>query len=268
VSAQIDWSTHASGHRSFVVTLACCAIAVIAGVAAGLYGHTIPVFSVPLETAHNAYMAWCTDRPSVDEAAGGRYLVLFTDHYAWTDAAIGLVLGAITVASIASVLRLSSVPNETWLRTPKRRWIFLLLGTGVLVSFYVSAVHSLSVDLERMTFPWCADSIAIPTLGLTMLTMFVVPLMLLVGWAITRLFGSLPAPLTQWDRTRPVRSWIVSLVFGAAMVGTAALLITSLATSTNTATPAGIVALYLLASARAALLNLRPSLDAEEPAPA
>lgn len=136
----------------------------------------------------------------------------------------------------------------------------------MLAWVYISAVHSFSVDLERMVFPWCADSVAIPIFGLTMLALVALPLLVLVGWAITWLFGALPAPLTQWDRTPPVRSWIVSLIFGAAMAGTAAVLVESLTSSTSTVVPALVVALYLLASTRAALLSPPRPTDAVDSA--
>ena len=255
MSGDVAWSIRAPGHRSFVVTIAGCGLLLAAGIAAGLYGHSFPVFSVPFEAASRASMTWCTAEPDVDMAAGERYLAMFTHHYAWVDTGVVLVLGALTVACLAFVLRLRSTSEGAWFRSPERRITFLFLGLGVLVWEYVSTMHSLRVDLDRMMFPWCADSIAIPMFELTMLNLFVAPVLVLSGWAITWLFGGLPAPLGRWDRVRPTRSWLVTLIFGSAALGMIALLIVSIWTSMTSATPAFVIAIYLLASTRAALLS-------------
>jgi len=75
----------APGHRTFVATIVGCAVMFGAGAAAGLYGSRLPVFSAAPEAVQQAFMAWCTDGPGINEAAGQRYLSLFTDHYPlWT----------------------------------------------------------------------------------------------------------------------------------------------------------------------------------------
>jgi hypothetical protein len=112
-------------------------------------------------------MAWCSPEPDIDAAAGQRYLSLFTDHYKWVDTGVGLVLCALTIAGLAFVLRLRSLPEDDWLRTPARRLTFMLLGIGVLAWGYLSTMRSFRVDLTRMVLPWCADSIAIPMFELT-----------------------------------------------------------------------------------------------------
>jgi hypothetical protein len=257
VSAQVDWSTRGSGHRSFVLALAGCGLTFAAGIAAGLYGRSIPVFSVPFGTAARAYAAWCTDDARVVDVAGDRYYALFTNHYTLVDAGIGLVLTAVTTACMTLVLRIRSVAHDTWFCTPERRSTFFVLGLGAVVWLWMAMIHSLDTDLRRMYFPPCADSIGIPIFANTIFTIFVTPMLILFGWVTTWGFGSLPAPLLLWDADRPVRSWTVTLLFGAATAGTAFVLAESMRSSMSVAAPAFVVIIYLFASTRAALLSPR-----------
>jgi hypothetical protein len=245
----------APGHRSFVVTIACCGLALAAGVATGLYGRRVPVFLVDFHMAQQAFMRWCTDEPRVNYAAGDRYLALFTNHYTLIDAGTGLVLVALTVAAVAFVLRLRSLPDYSWLRTPERPWTFLLLGVCVLVWNFLAATHSFETDLARMKFPPCADSIAIPIFETFIFFVLTTPILFAVGWGLTFQFGTLPAPLRQWDRTRPARSWVLTVIFGSAALLIGAALVDSIRSSMNFAAPALVLAIYLLSATRAALLS-------------
>jgi hypothetical protein len=265
VSDQIDWSARGPDQRSYVVTLAVSGLLLTGGMAAGLYGRAIPVFSVPLETATKAYAAWCTDEGRVVDAAGDRYLALFSHHYMLTDAGVGLVLTAVALASLAFALRARS-DTDVWLRTPERASTFLVLGVGVIVWTWVAMIYSLETDLRRMFFPACADSIGIPIYANTIFTLIIAPILVLVGWAITWRFGRLPAPLYQWDAERPVRSWAATLLIGTATVGVAVLLASSMLGSMSVAAPSFLVAIYLLASTRAALLSAHEPRDVVEPA--
>lgn len=258
----VDWSTRAPGHRSFVATLPLSGFMLVAGAVAGVYGHSIPVFSVPFETAAKAHAAWCTVEGRVDDAAGDRYLALFANHYALTDAGLGLVLTGITLASMALVLRIRS-SDRIWLRTPERRSAFFLSGFGVIGWLWIAMVHSLDTDLRRMYFPACADSIGIPIYANTILAFFATPILVLAGWTITWGFGRLPAPLHQWDAERPLRSWTVTVLFGAVIAATTFLLAASMTGSMSVAAPSFLVAIYLLASTRAALLSPRERREVE-----
>jgi hypothetical protein len=82
---------------------------------------------------------------------------------------------------------------------------------------------------------------------------------LAVGGVLALFFGSLPVELDQWDRRAQAKSWLVTIslaiVFGV-------VLFFALASAPGSAflgTPSGIVALYLIAAARAALLSGRRS---------
>jgi hypothetical protein len=132
-----------------------------------------------------------------------------------------------------------------------------MLGLAVVGWLYGSLIHSLFADLRRMLFPWCADSIAIPIFEFGIISIIASPLLALIGWAITRKFGELPARLGEWNAERPALSLVVSITFAATMVGALWLLVECLPTSASVSAPAWIMAIYLLASTRAALLSRR-----------
>jgi small-conductance mechanosensitive channel len=230
---------------------------VVAGIAVGLHGRAKPVFSVPFKTAMKAYAGWCTVEARIVDAAGDRYFALFTNHYRLVDDGIGLILTGVTLAGIALLLRTRSACDGAWLRTPERHWTFLVAGAGVIIWLWMAMIYSLQTDLRRMYFPTCADSIGIPIYANTILTLLAAPISILVGWAIARRFGRLPAPLHQWDAEKPVRSSMITIVFGTGIIGFAALLAESMISSMSVAAPSLVVAIYLLAATRAALLSPR-----------
>ena len=238
-----------------------------AGITAVLHGSTIPAFSAPEGDVDRAFMAWCTDDAQIVEAAGDRYLAFFTDHYMWIDTGVGLVLSAFAICGLAVVLRITAAPGKTWLRTPWRRWHFAALGVGIIAWSWAAALNSFETDLGRMYFPWCADSISIPMFETTILVLIVTPILLVIGWGITRLFGDLPVSLWQWDGSRVAKSWLVSIVFGALMTAIAVALIDSINNSLAPAAPALIIALYLLASTRAGLLAPSDFVDLKSDTP-
>jgi hypothetical protein len=243
------------GDRLFFAAMAVSAVIAAAGVATGFYGSTIPVFAADRELVANAFTAWCTSDLIVNDAAGARYLALFTAHYTLVDIGIGLVLSGVTLARLTFVLRMHGPSEGTWLRTPAQRSTYLIVGSGALVWFFVSVIESLRTDLERMLFPSCADSIGIPIYGVGVTAVLTFPIALLAGWMITRLFGCLPAPLTQWDSARPAKSWILTGIFGLGIVCLTIGLVESLPTSMSVSALSFIVGIYLLASARAGILS-------------
>lgn len=245
--------------RLYVGILAACIAVAITGVAMVARGLSMPVFRADSETVQAAFMSWCNFDGQIDRAAGDRYFALFTDHYWWVDLGTGLILTAVTMALIVTFLRSKrGSGTKSWFRTPDRRWHFIALGVGVLAWGWAALMNSLRTDFLRDYFPWCADSMMIPMFELTVLTVIVAPVLVAIGWAITRLFDRLPVSLIEWDRSRPIRSWILSLGFAGVALAILGVLALSLATTSGRAAPAFMVAIYLLASTRAALLARGP----------
>ncbi|HXC73690.1 MAG TPA: hypothetical protein VN640_03330 [Sphingomicrobium sp.] len=252
--SELRWDAPAD--RSFRCVTIGGAVLAMLGAAAAKYGKSIPVFAADRATVEQAVLAWCPDGVTIDRAAGERYLGLFTNHYVWVDSGVGTILIGSSVALGALLLKLTGSGDEgPWLRTPRHRWHFLVLGLAVIAWTWWMTMFSLQIDLRRRVFPICADSIVIPMFELTVLTLILTPVLIVAGFALTRFFGPLPAALTVWDGSRPTRSWIVSVVFVALMAAVGAVLALCIPTSMTWASPALIVALYLIAATRAALLH-------------
>src|SRR5262249_9512627 len=115
-------------------------------------------------------------------------------------------------------------------------------------------VHSLETDLTRRQFPWCADSIIIPIYGAQLSHILLLNVCSIGGLLVMLAFGRLPASLWQWDPARPRYSWAVTIVLGFLAALIAASMILDATISLPLSTPAPLLAIYLLASTRAALL--------------
>jgi len=225
----------------------------LVGLGAVIWGHTRQVYRVPFEVASTAFIRWCTGEPDVDPVAGERYLAMFGDRYIWLDLGLGLVTTALLGLLLAAALFFSR-PYDTWLRTPSKRWHFMLPGWAVIAWSYFAVIYSLEKDLERRQFPWCADSIAIPIYGASIVSTALLIVCSIVGALLMWRFGTLPVPLGQWDRARPRYSWVVTITFGAIAALLTFSVILQATSSMSIANPAALFAVYLAASTRAALL--------------
>jgi hypothetical protein len=240
------------GNRGFRATLIAGGLMMAGGVALALYGHSLPVYTVPFEQATSAWTEWC-NASGPDRAAGARYHALFGWHYALINAGSSIAAAGFTVALLAILMRHTAASGEPWLRTPERSLTFVAIGGGAMLLLWGGMIHGLTSDLDRRYFPACADSIAIPIFGIASFMTILIPILAAIGFVFTRSFGELPVRLDRWDRERPLRSWIVTLVFGAAMIGGLAIASLSIF-SADLTTPSSVVILYLLAATRAAML--------------
>lgn len=233
-----------------------CGIVAALGAAALARSLSMPVFSVNEGLAEEAFINWCGADARINHVVGKRYMSLFTSHYWWLDMGTGLLLTTGTLALLIYLSKLRSNEEcEPRPRTPRRRWHFIALGIGVIAWSWWTAMYSLELDLSRRILPWCADSVAIPMFQLTALTLIAAPILVAVGLAVSLAFGRLPVSLTLWDRSHSAKSWVVSGVCGALAVVVGAALVLNIQTSLTWTAPSLVIALYLLASTRAALLS-------------
>lgn len=230
-------------------------VAAIAGLALIVWSRMLPVYVVPFDEAMHAYNAICPEAGRRNRVALTHYSSLFGWRYALANAGISLFLGACTYHAglILGARRRSSRSAYPWLRTPARPGQFLLLGGLAIFLFWVGSTWGLQTSLRRLYFPACADSIGIPIAGLTFALMIVSPILLLLGFLLTRGFGALPVKLSEWDRSRPGRSWIISIVFLTLALLNVTVLGASIFSS-DIILPAGVLTTYLLLATRAALL--------------
>ena len=227
------------------------------GAAVALRGALMPIYLVGPDLAERVYLDWCSPQGTIDHALGERYQALFTDHYAWKDAGVGLMLGAAALAILTVTLWRTAAPGTPWLRTPSARWLFFALGLAVIGMGQAVTIESFRTDVYRRYVPSCADSWGIPVTQSNAAALVITIVLLPIGVALILMFGKLPVPLGRWDGTRPIRSWFVTIVFSLLMLFVATVCLGSLATDTNGWIVPGVLAFYLLAATRAALLAPR-----------
>ncbi|MBR0552665.1 hypothetical protein [Stakelama marina] len=228
----------------------------IIGGALLIWGLTLPPYS-DHALAMQEWNSWCaggTSRGAAQQAAADRYYALMTWRYPLVDTGLNLILAACTVAGIAYSLCITRAAAWSWLRTPKSRSSFVLIGLGVLALNLMGWSISLYVDLDRVMFPWCADSIGIPLEGLVTFTIAAAAVVVPLGILITQLFGELPVSLLYWDSDRRLRSWGVTIAFMLIAAPLALAVAIQFPTSSYLSVCGGVVALYLAAATRAALL--------------
>lgn len=236
------------------VLLGACAGAAAFAVGLIVWSRFMPVYSVPYEQARDAYMAWC-DGSRLDRVAGDRYFAMLGWRYSLANSGVSLFAAAFTAAIGGSMLQDISRRGSRLspLRTPSSRAGFIAIGVVAMVLTSAGIIFGLTLDMARQMFPTCADSMGIPLGGVMTTLVTLTPLLAIIGLLISLGFGKLPIPLMQWDSARPVRSWLVTLVFGILILIDLFLVVSSLP-SADVIGPGGVLTLYLLAATRAALL--------------
>ncbi len=241
--------------RGFRFALAGAIATAVTGLGLILWSRHLPVFIVPFDEAMRTYEAICPiPGERYDASAYERYSALFGWRYGVSNAGVSLLAGALTSLAGLSLLAHGASRSElTALHTPSHRWQFIALGLAAMLSLWIGSIRGLDTDLSRQYFPICADSIGIPIFGLTVALLVAAPILAILGLLVTRGFGTLPTPLTQWDADRPRRSWSVSAVFLTLALLNVGLLAMGILSS-DIVLPAGVLTTYLLLATRAALL--------------
>lgn len=227
-----------------------------AGLAMIQWGRTLPPF-IDHDQARAAFAAWCSATGGIDQAMGERYRSLLTARYDWINLGVGIGFTGLIAALWAAFLSNRRRAGEPWLRTPRDRLSFFLLGWFAIAWSWLGNMSGLAFDQERMQFPICADSIGIPAAALTQIALTAAVVLTVPGLGVAVGFGLLPVALAVASVRGRGLTWGVN----AASLLVAALVITIGSSMAMTAdafgAPAYLVMLYLIASARAALLAPR-----------
>jgi hypothetical protein len=217
------------------------------------WGLRQPLFS-DADAADALFSQWCGNDGRPIAKIGDAYFALFTSHYTLIDCGRGLIAAGLTIIALVWILSRTAT-TQWWLRTPSKRWVFFAIGFCILLAWWLGVEQSYVVDSLRQTLPICADSVGIPMLGLLIVFPGFVVICLGIGFLVSRQFKPLPVSLFQWDATRPLVSWSISLIFG----GLALLILldgaVSIFSSTWPIVVPAILALYLVECARSALLG-------------
>jgi hypothetical protein len=171
------------------------------------------------------------------------------------DGGAGLFLAAVTISILNSFLQINSLQDFRRALSPTRRWHFMVLGIASLGWAWAGTLAALILGLRQDHYPWCADSVSIPMTGLSAVFFLLAVACAVCGLLLMQWFGPLPASHGAGDRERPTISRTVTIV--AALLGAAlgVYAVTSAASEYFLLVPTCILAIYLIASARPALLN-------------
>lgn len=209
-----------------------------------------------------AFAGWCADDGRPIDAAGDRFRSFETLRYPLMNAGTWLCLAGGSAALLAIAI-FRSRRDETWLRTPRSPGAFFAVGLGALLATWAGTIVGIQIDQHRYAFPACADSIIIGMIGLTIGTLLLTVILIVVGFIVSRAFGTLPVSLMCWDVDRPTRSWIVTLLLAAAMLTGLLLAVANAIAADFLTAPAAVTSLYLLAATRAALLAPKSAVSSQ-----
>lgn len=226
------------------------------GAALYVYGASLPPY-VDAAAAGGLVMA-----PNVDHgcATDGWYEAMDavrTWRYPLMNGGAALILFA---SSVLSVLFFARSPNSwsfSGVVTPSRPAWYFVLGVPTGLAFIWGLSHAFVLELQRQYYPWCADSVIIPIVGVWVGGIIVLMVCAAVAAILIPFFGRLPVPLTQWDAARPRASWLWTLATAVAAVVIIGTIVSSAPEADFLVIPSCVVGLYLVLSTRAALLAPR-----------
>lgn len=170
------------------------------------------------------------------------------------DSGGALMLTAVTLLAFAIFVVAQGATKLTEISTPQSLETFFGLGTFSIIWLVIAVGYSFTLDLGRDLFPWCADSISIGMFGMLIFGFMSLIVLSIVGLIISRFFGELPVPLMVWDASRPLRSWIWTVLAGVGVTGFAVLIADVALTAQFLAMPSFLIAIYVVLATRAALL--------------
>lgn len=181
---------------------------------------------------------------------------LATDKWALLDRGRGLVALAGTGLAAILILRLWDARNLARARTPPSARAFLLLGTAAWAGLVPAGwPRPLSEFVERGQAPYWSENTHLPEHIWALVVL--APLSVAVGltWFVFLEGARLPAPLWLWDRARPVESALWTAACGALLLPLAAMLVAAVNLGYPLLVPLLAVLIYLVLSARAAVLS-------------
>ena len=195
--------------------------------------------------AEQLYIAWCDVNGPIDKI-GEQYAALRTNHDVFLNVGSALLSAAATLALLG------------WLnprfRTPRRRWNYLVIGIAIIIGWWAGSMFGLMTDFDRLIFPTCADSVAIPMIGITAGVIILSVLGLTIGLAVSRGFGELPVAIFSRDQWQSGRAKELAAPFGIVGCVVIGATVSAAFTADWPTVPAGIVAIYLVAATWAAMI--------------
>jgi hypothetical protein len=143
------------------------------------------------------------------------------------------------------------------IRSPKSALAFAALAAGTAILWAITIGVDAILQTRRDVMPWCADSAGIPVSGAIGIAPIAAAVAASIVFALTPLFGNRPAALFGWDRERPIRSAVTSVIAFALVAILLFLAASAAADSTFVFVPTAILSCYIVLSIRAALVSPR-----------
>lgn len=180
---------------------------------------------------------------------------LITERWTLLEQGRGLVALAATGLAAVLLLRLWDARNLARLRSPRSVRSFLLLGALAWAALVPAEWVALGELMGRGHLPYWADSVGLPALSWAFAVLLPLPVAVGLTWLVALRRARLPASLWLWGRVRPVRSVSWTFVCGVLLLPFAALLVYAVDTGRHFMVPPLAALIYLVLSARAAVLS-------------
>jgi hypothetical protein len=242
---------------------------VMAGAAGAMLVHRaagMPDYTDPAE-ARRLYEAWPRRAVIGPEGQGNeeaahradwsrRFAALETPKWRLQDLGRGLLAFAACGLAVALRLRLWDIRNLRHARTPRSALAFLLLGSLIWLAMVPVQAFKLREDVARWhVSPW--SDVPVPVVFAAVFYSLTLPVLVGVGWLAVLRRAKLPANLWLWDPSRWWRSAAWTGVCGVLALLLSADLVLAVIGGPFPAVPFLVTGIYLVLSARAAVVSQR-----------
>ncbi len=230
-------------------------VGAIAGAILIRQSEALPEYDDPASAAALQDWGTCADDPQCRASWHERMAAARSAKWPMRNLGVGLCVLVGWLGAMLAFHRLGDLRRLARMTTPGSK-LAIVGDIGVVWVGYTFAEGEILIrEFGRGYYPPWADSIAIPAYYLRSFVELL-PIPLLIGFLV--LWGArLSAPLWLWDRDRPWRSGIASLVCAPLVLLVVDALHWRVRDGSLLGVPVGLLALYLVLSARAAVIFRR-----------
>lgn len=224
---------------------------IVIGICAIIYGRALPAFT-DAEAAADLFLRGCQgDCANWHKERDG----LRTYRYDFINLGSSLIITSLTLLALHSWLSNNRHKNISLWRSPSSKLQYFMIGTAICLGTTVGVILGLELDLVRNMFPIYSDSIAIPIFYNLMALPVILIISIIMGFIISFYFGALPVSLWEWDYEKPLKSWVITIVFGTLVLMFLILSLTIIFSSDFLVLCPLIMAIYICLASRAAILS-------------
>jgi len=234
-------------------------ILMMAGFGLALYSTTIPAYTNLIEKEKWDSRASKKLGHSGSNKFRKRYYrevsKLRTNKYDFLDIGTGTALFAITLLLFSFFFKIKNSRDLFRIRSPKR-WAVFLISNIVWLGFIPANFLFYTLNQSRGSYPWFADSIAIPIFNTAIVVIILLPILNIVI-ALFIYHSKLPAPLLARFPKYTFFPILLELIFGFFLIILLLGLFELIISGDIIGTPICIIFIYLLLSLRAGKIKWR-----------